>query len=394
MVTRHLFQKGYVSNPIRTRRGTVFKIRYRIPAAGGKFKHRTETLYGLNGKKEARAVLNERIQEAGKVSLQAADLTLRLFVNTYWKPYLERKETKPSTLRGYQSVLDNHIFPTLGDLLLTEIEPINVEQLLQIKAKEGYSQRTMRNIIVQLNGIFNIAADNDLIGRSPVRKRHKPVCRKTEKPFWTAEQIRMILESIPIECRCLFICVALTGLRLGELLALQWKYVDLKSRVLRVSHSLYKRQLVAPKTVTSARVIPLGDVLANALVAHHENSFFTGPDDFVFCTQDGSSLNPDVLRKDVLYPALDRLNIPRPKGAAGFHCFRHSAASLINAETGNLKLTQKFLGHSNISTTADIYTHISEAMGREAAVTLEKTIFGNLFPIVPNLEIGNKKTVN
>ncbi|MBP1610278.1 MAG: hypothetical protein H6Q04_2513, partial [Acidobacteria bacterium] len=59
---------------------------------------------------------------------------------------------------------------------------------------------------------------------------------------------------------CLFICVALTGVRLGELLALQWKYVDLKSQVLRVAHSLYKRQLVAPKTVSSARTIPMGNV--------------------------------------------------------------------------------------------------------------------------------------
>ena len=114
------------------------------------------------------------------------------------------------------------------------------------------------------------------------------------------------------------------------------------------------------------------------------------PESFVFCKQDGTPLNPDVIRKDILYPTLDRLSIPRPKGAAGFHCFRHSAASLINAETGNLKLTQKFLGHSNVSTTADIYTHTSEAMEREVAVVLERSIFGNLFPTVT--KIGNQSS--
>jgi integrase len=153
--------------------------------------------------------------------------------------------------------------------------------------------------------------------------------------------------------------------------------VDLQGRVLRVLHSLYKRQLVSPKTFSSARQIPPGDVLANALASHREASSFVGPEDFVFCRQDGTSLHPDVLRKDVLYPVLDRLNIPRPKGAGGFHCFRHSAASFINAETGNLKITQKFLGHSNVSTAADIYTHVSEAMEREAAVVLERSIFGS-----------------
>jgi hypothetical protein len=162
-------------------------------------------------------------------------------------------------------------------------------------------------------------------------------------------------------------------------------------RVLRVLHSLYKRQLVAPKTFSSARQIPLGDVPANALASHREASSFIGPEDFVFCGQDGMPLNPDVLRKDVLYPALDRLNIPRPKGAGGFHCFRHSAASFINAETGNLKIIQKYLGHSNGSTTADVYTHVSEAVEREAAVALERSIFGSCSRFV--CDFNNKSNV-
>jgi integrase len=114
----------------------------------------------------------------------------------------------------------------------------------------------------------------------------------------------------------------------------------------------------------------------------------------ISCAKEGKSLNPDVLRKDILYPTLDRLNIPRPKGASGFHCFRHSAASLIAAKTGNLKLTQRFLGHANISTTADIYTHTSEAMERDAAIALEQSIFGNLFATVRNSSIANKNSVN
>lgn len=393
-MTRYAFQQGYVSDPIRTRRGTVYKIRYRVPAAGGKFKHRKETLYGLNGKKAARAVLNERLQQAGNMNPEAADLTLRSFAETYWKSYLDRKQVKPSTMKGYQSVLDKHIYPALGGLGLTAIAPINVEELLQSKAKKGYSPKTMRNIVVLLQGIFHLAEDNDLIAKSPIRDRHKPICRNTEKPAWSREQVRSILEEVPDAFRCLFTCIALTGVRLGELLALQWKHIDLQSKRLRIEQSLWNGQIVSPKTPWSVRPIPLGDFLAQLLEYHRQISLFTSPDDFVFCRKDGASLNPDVLRKDVLYPTLDRLNIPRPKGASGFHAFRHSAASLINAETGNLKLTQKFLGHSDVNTTANIYTHTSESMEREAAVVLEKAIFGNLFPVVPNLGTGNRKLVN
>jgi integrase len=57
------------------------------------------------------------------------------------------------------------------------------------------------------------------------------------------------------------------------------------------------------------------------------------------------------------YPTLDRLGITRNSRAAGFHTFRHSAATIVNLKTGNLKLVQKLLGHSNLSTTADVYTH-------------------------------------
>jgi len=94
----------------------------------------------------------------------------------------------------------------------------------------------------------------------------------------------------------------------------------------------------------------LGETLRN----DSETASHRGPDDFVFCKKDGSPLGPDALRMDALYPILDRLGIPRKKGASGFYTFRHSAASIVNEQSGNLKLAQKFLRHSTIKMTADI----------------------------------------
>ncbi len=71
----------------------------------------------------------------------------------------------------------------------------------------------------------------------------------------------------------------------------------------------------------------------------------------------------------------------RPSGASGFHAFRHSVGSLINAQTGNLKLAQNLLGHSTINMTADVYTHVSKESAREAAQAVERAIYGDLFPI-------------
>jgi integrase len=98
-------------------------------------------------------------------------------------------------------------------------------------------------------------------------------------------------------------------------------------------------------------------------------------------------LHPDVIRKDVLYPILDRLGIDRHLRESGFHAFSHCADSFINSKTGNLKLAQTLLGHSSLSTTADIFTHNLTEAEREASEALEKVILGNLFPVVP--KIGN-----
>jgi integrase len=364
---------------MRSPQGPAFKIRWRERQPDGRIKQRSELLYGLTSKKEARSVVGERIKAASTQSTQSG-LTLRVFIERYWWPYVDRKHLKPSTRKGYECLLNSHILPTLGELRLIDVTPLHIEALLQKEAESELSPTTVRNVIVVLQGIFALAVDDDLIDRSPIHRKHKPTAAKSSKDPWTPEQVRKIIDAVPSEYRALFFTVALTGVRLGELLGLQWKHVDFERRSLRVEQSNWYGQLVSPKTSASARTLLIGETLLAVLNEHRARAQRVGPDDFLFCKQDGSALNADVLRKDVLYPTLDRLNILRPKRGAGFHAFRHSAASLVNAETGNLKLAQKLLGHSEISTTADVYTHTTSESEREAALAIERAVFGDLFP--------------
>src|SRR5258708_39977584 len=110
--------------------------------------------------------------------------------------------------------------------------------------------------------------------------------------------------------------------------------MSIAQRILRIERSLWRGQLLSPKTTASTRDIPLGSALNETLRNHRESSLHRGPDDFVFCKKDGLALDPDVLRKDALYPILDRLGIPRNKGASRCQPFRHSAASIVNEQTG------------------------------------------------------------
>jgi integrase len=175
--------------------------------------------------------------------------------------------------------------------------------------------------------------------------------------------------------------VAITGVRLGELRSLQWKHVDFQLRSLLIVQSLYRGQLVPPKTEGSVRRILLGPALTNILKAHYQSSLHQTAEDFVFCKSNGSPLHPDVVREDVLHPIIDRLGIERRTRESGFHRFRHCAGSIINDETGNHKLAQSLLGHSKLSTTADIYTHSMTDAERKASEALEKVILGDLFPV-------------
>ena len=141
---------------------------------------------------------------------------------------------------------------------------------------------------------------------------------------------------------------------------------------------------VPPKTPGSVRTIYFGDALADALTEHFRHAVSRDPNDFVFCKKNGSPLHPDVLRKDVLYPILDKLGIARDSGTSGFHTFRHSAASILNAETGQSKARTETVGTLNVDMTAEVYTHTSAEAEREAALAIERAIYGDLFPVVPN----------
>lgn len=268
-MTRQSYQQGYVSKPIRTRWGIIFKIRYRVPRANGKWKQKRETLYGLSGRNAARAVLDQRLRELSAVPAKASELTFRDFVETFWKPYAERKGMKPSTQFGYECALNKHILPVLGDLNLAHIAPLHIEGFVNAKLASAAKlhPKTVLNLLRIVQGIFSLAVDNDLIQKSPVRKKHRPAVPRAEKTAWTPEQVRAILNEIPLSYRPVFTCLALTELRAGELLGLQWKHLLLETGELRVEQSLWNKEVVTPKTKSSRDSIWFDDILKHAVGA-------------------------------------------------------------------------------------------------------------------------------
>jgi hypothetical protein len=115
-MTRQSYQNGHIEE-VRTRQRTGYKLRYRVRTKEGGLKHQSKTMYGLKGKKAAQAELDKLIRQATPMKLDVSELTLRGLVDTYWKPSLDRKCLKLSTRQTYDSALECHIMPALGDYL-------------------------------------------------------------------------------------------------------------------------------------------------------------------------------------------------------------------------------------------------------------------------------------
>jgi integrase len=383
-MARTSYQKGTIKARKR-KQGTVWVLRYRL-RAGDSWTEKTEALEGCSNRKEARKAADQRMLEINRLnsSSHALRMTLKEFIDGPWKNYVAQRSYKQSTSYGYRSLLTNYIEPHLGGRLLSAITPNDVTVFFTALENQEVGGKYLANVYSLAKLVFEVACQFDLIESSPVRpKLHRPKWEREPKPTLTPEQIRAVFDHIEDEGhRCLFFVVALTGLRVGELLGLRWQNIDLEARTLTVTHSLWRRALGPPKTRGSQRVLYLAPALFEALSKHRLRARWIGPDDFVFCRVDGSPCDPDTLRRRVLYPALDAAEIKRTSRGHGFHLFRHSAGTILHAATRDVKVAQEILGHSRIETTANIYTHTERRVVREATEVLAREIVGNCGPTV------------
>jgi integrase len=181
--------------------------------------------------------------------------------------------------------------------------------------------------------------------------------------------------------RTMVTLIAATGLRIGELLALRWRSLDLELGTLSVRESVFEGKFQSPKTQKSRRTIPLGPQTISWLREHRLGAKRTASDDLVFGNRNGQPLRESKLLQNVLQPAAEASG----RGRVTWHQFRHVHSSLLNDFRVPVKIAQQ-LGHSSISTTLNIYTHVVDASHRAAIEALER----ELFSTVPKLTDGPK----
>ena len=278
-------------------------------------------------------------------------------------------------MRIYSYQLEKHILPAFGQLPVRDIAVAHIEACLSKLKQKGHATSTLRSVRATFGTVLKSA-----VKRGYLEKNHAHgVCireadSKKERRFYSPEQARALLAVLTEPCASVVSVAILTGMRIGEILALRWKRIDLLEATLEVAENYSSGEFGPPKTKSSRRVIPISSALRRVLEAQRARVNPASPEHLVFQTPKGTPLSDKNLYNRELAPACDRIKQPR----ISWHSFRHTHATLLHNNGESLKTAQALLGHSDLETTLNVYTHTVSASQRNAVERVAGVLFSDV----------------
>ena len=303
---------------------------------------------------------------------------------------------KQNTLYLYKLNYDNRIKSLLGKLKIKNIKRSDIISFYsEIITKYNYTENSIKSFHEIIHGVLKFAINDDLILKNPADNILKEVlkqCHNTEKKqALTTKQQSIFFEYIKSSryrgWLPLFTVLFGTGCRIGEILGLTWNDIDFKNNLISINHTLeyirvpnekYKKNINTPKTKTSVRLIPMLDEIRKALLNIREfqlNSALNtlkvdGYTGFIFTNGNGNlyhknnvnnAINNIVNSYNKRETEVAKSENREPELLPHFSCHiaRHSFATRLFENETNIKTISELLGHSNISTTMNIYTDVS-----------------------------------
>lgn len=306
----------------------------------------------------------------------------------YFKVYAPNK-LKPITAYNYEKLTNFHMIGYFGNKKLRDITPGMLSDFFcSLTTKKNgepvpMAPATVKKIYTTMQSIFTFAVSQQYIKETPCKGvvlPGKDVTRDEKRKSLTEEELPEFIALFKDYSTLNVIVKTLlfTGMRSGEALGLQWEDIDFEKRLIRIRHNLSdcggKHFLTTPKTKSSKRVIFMNDTLVELLKEHRirqrEIVFALGKEyahpEMVFTSElgnykDRSALNTSFRRflKGTNFEFMT------------LHCLRHSNATLLLNSGVDIKVVSEHLGHSDVGTTANIYTDVLDNMRRKTAEIIE-----------------------
>ena len=321
-------------------------IQYRYTDWQGK--RRKSTKRGFATKREAEEWLrNFLITQKADFDMKFAD---------FWKMYCADMETRlwEHTMRTKKYIVDLKILPYFGNKRVNDITAADIRQRQNELIKMGYSPTYLKTINNQLSAIFNYAIRYYDLKSNPCAKAGSMGKSKTEEmDFWTVEEFRKFIDSVMNKrlSYMAFMTLYWTGMRLGELLALNPKDVDLEKRTISITKSyqrLGKKDVITPpKTPKSKRVITVPEFLAVDIKDYMDSLYDLQENDKLFPIT--KYYLEHEMQRGIKESGVKRIRV---------HDLRHSHASmLIELGFSPLEIANR-LGHEKVETTLNTYAHL------------------------------------
>jgi len=300
-------------------------------------------------------------------------ITLEAWLNT-WLYDFKVNSIKPKTLESYSFIIKSYLIPSLGHVYIQDLKAEHIQVMLNSLCKRKLSPRTVKYTHTILHSALDQAVKNNIIVKNVSNNVITPKQTKHEiKILSLDEQNRFIKCMESHRLYAAFILLLSTGIRIGELLALTWDNVDLDNTIIKITQNLQrvkifddvsktKTKLIfgTPKTDKGRRIIPLLDDVASLLKEHKEKQYeelsvlgLSDKNTLVFCSEIGTVIEPRNFTRTFkgLLKKADISNI-------NIHALRHTFATRGLENGIELKVMQELLGHSSISITGDIYSHV------------------------------------
>ena len=315
--------------------------------------------------------------------LELSTLTYGTYMDEWFQERKHRLE--PATFKIHSIYLKNIIKPRLGHMRIQEITPMHIQHFInELANRDGYARATIHLIYRIVDNSMKKAKIFKLIKSNPTEGVTIPKIQKKEIHVWSLKQVNEFIEFAEelknlTRCYTGFLISLLTGMRQGEVLGLRWQDIHFDTNLLYITQTVTQDGDIkhGAKNDASVRVIHFPERLKEQLLSHFalikEEQKAAGTryedHDLVMCTKLGKPLIPRNFRKE-FYNLTEKSGLPKIR----FHDLRHTHATILIQQNVNVKLISERLGHKDIDTTLNIYSHVIPSMQESVSAALDEII--------------------